>query len=98
MNRGIGIDRQGDPDFRRSKRNWRGDRAGGGAGAIPAVVDRDQNACEKLKAELVSQNAKFAFIAADLADADNCRKSVDAIVDKFERLDALVNNAGINNQ
>ena len=40
-------------------------------GAIPAVVDRDQNACEKLKAELVSQNAKFAFIAADLADADN---------------------------
>ncbi len=67
-------------------------------GAIPAVVDRDQNACEKLKAELVSQNAKFAFIAADLADAENCRKSVDAIVDKFERLDALVNNAGINDR
>lgn len=67
-------------------------------GAIPAVVDRDQNACEKLKAEFVSQSAKFAFIAADLANADNCRKSVDAIVDKFERLDALVNNAGINDR
>jgi L-fucose dehydrogenase len=67
-------------------------------GAIPAVVDRDHSACEKLKAELASQSAKFAFIAADLANAENCRKAVEAVVEKFERLDALINNAGINDR
>ena len=65
-------------------------------GAIPAVVDRDRDACGKLEAELKAAAGKCFFIAEDLGDAENCRKAVAAVAAKFGRLDALVNNAGIN--
>lgn len=44
--------------------------------------------CEKLGAETL-------LCQADVADDDDCRRLVDAAVEKWGRIDSLVNNAGI---
>ena len=63
-------------------------------GAIPVIVDRDQDAGAKLLRELGDANARF--IRADLCQPESCRLAVNKAMEFFGRLDALVNNAGVN--
>ena len=65
-------------------------------GAVPVVVDRDAGACEALENELRAQHCQV--ICADLSDARNCQDIVQQTVSKQGRIDALVNNAGINDK
>jgi L-fucose dehydrogenase len=67
-------------------------------GAIPVIVDRDADAGEKLSAELRSGGGQCGFIPADLTSAQSCAESIQRSVKDFGRLDALVNNAGINDR
>jgi L-fucose dehydrogenase len=67
-------------------------------GAVPVIVDRDSEAGEKLSAELSREGTRAIVIPADLTLADNCRESVERVVSEFGRLDALVNNAGVNDR
>ena len=61
-------------------------------GARVAVVDRDADAAAALVAGLAGSVA----IEADLRDTDACRRAVTATAAQCGRLDAVVNNAGIN--
>jgi NAD(P)-dependent dehydrogenase (short-subunit alcohol dehydrogenase family) len=63
-------------------------------GAVPFIVDRDREAGEKLVGEL----GRGALIAVDLTASANCRQAVEQAVKDFGRIDALVNNAGINDR
>src|SRR5712671_2378928 len=65
-------------------------------GAIPVIVDRDEQAGEQLQAELRTSRAETGLIIADLSAAEACAEVVDGTIRKLGRLDALVNNAGIN--
>ena len=65
-------------------------------GAIPVVVDKDQPACEKLFADLKLARARGHYVIADLQQPDNCAKAVEETAQTFGRIDALVNNAGVN--
>jgi L-fucose dehydrogenase len=68
-------------------------------GAVPVVLDRDKEAGEYLSNELRSGDgdARGAdFLVMDLCSAESCRKAVDRIAKTHGRIDALVNNAGIN--
>ena len=65
-------------------------------GAIPVIVDRDQSACEKLFADLKLARARGHYVIADLQRPDNCAKAVEETAQTFGRIDALVNNAGVN--
>lgn len=65
-------------------------------GAIPVIVDRDAAACEQLQAEFRESGAKSHSIPIELASADNCKKAVGETISMLGRLDALVNNAGVN--
>jgi L-fucose dehydrogenase len=65
-------------------------------GAIPVIVDRDAEACEQLKAELSNAGAKSHAIAVELTSPDNCKKAVEEAVAQCGHVDALVNNAGVN--
>jgi L-fucose dehydrogenase len=67
-------------------------------GAVPVIVDRDASAAEQLRAELERGGATCHVITTELAVAANCSKVVDETVRLTGRLDALVNNAGVNDR
>jgi L-fucose dehydrogenase len=61
-------------------------------GAIPAVIDRDTDAVAAISREFAS----VISIVADLRDPEACRDMVAEVVRRTGRLDAVVNNAGLN--
>jgi L-fucose dehydrogenase len=65
-------------------------------GAIPVIVDRDQEAAEKLYVDLRQRGSISYVVVAELATAEACSGAVEQTVKKLGRIDALVNNAGVN--
>jgi L-fucose dehydrogenase len=63
-------------------------------GAIPIIVDRDAQAGKQLQSELRGSE----LIVAELGTADNCRAEIEHTIMRFGRLDALINNAGVNDK
>jgi L-fucose dehydrogenase len=59
-------------------------------------VDRDQEAAEKLHAELRQRGSVSCSVVAELATAEACSRAVEQTLKKLGRIDALVNNAGVN--
>ena len=67
-------------------------------GAIPVIVDRDEPAAQQLQAELQASGARSHVIATELSAAENCSRAVEETVRVAGRLDALINNAGVNDR
>ena len=67
-------------------------------GAIPVIVDCDSKSGEKIVEELRSLVPSTHAIAVDLTSPANCKIAVENTVKHFGRIDALVNNAGINDK
>src|SRR4051812_38599106 len=67
-------------------------------GAIPAVIDRDQQAIDSLKKELGQAGTSAAFVFAELSKTEECQRAVADVVKQLGRIDALVNNAGVNDK
>jgi L-fucose dehydrogenase len=67
-------------------------------GALPVVVDRDARASEQLEAEIRDAGLTAHFLTLDLMLPDNCKAIVAQTVASCGRIDALVNNAGINDK
>ncbi len=65
-------------------------------GAMPVVVDRDEEASKRLAAELTANGKSIVTIAAELARSEDCRRAIEETRKRCGRLDALVNNAGVN--
>jgi L-fucose dehydrogenase len=65
-------------------------------GAIPVVLDKDCDAGERLRADLQKLGASCGLICTDLLPAKNCAAAIESTLRDFNRLDVLVNNAGIN--
>jgi L-fucose dehydrogenase len=65
-------------------------------GAIPVIVDRDQAAGVELRDELTADGARCELFVHDLAEPGECRAAIDGIVRVTGTVDALVNNAGLN--
>ena len=62
--------------------------------AVPVIVDRDANSARKLHSEL----SVGEVIVADLSAAESCYAVIQRTIERFGRLDALVNNAGVNDK
>jgi L-fucose dehydrogenase len=73
-------------------------RACASEGALPVIVDRDAEAGQQLQVELNSQGTRSTVIPVDLSAVEACSQAVEQALMTFGRLDALVNNAGVNDK
>jgi L-fucose dehydrogenase len=67
-------------------------------GGHPVIVDRDLEAGRKLEENLRLRGGRSLLICSELADPENCRNAIEETIRQFGRLDALVNNAGVNDR
>jgi len=65
-------------------------------GAIPVIVDRDADAGWALAVELVGKSCGVYSRRSN--ECGDCANAVKQAVEKFGQLDALVNNAGVNDR
>jgi 3-oxoacyl-[acyl-carrier protein] reductase len=79
-----------------------GGSRGLGAGIVQSFLDSgDQVAsCSRSSTDLVEQwrsdhPDRFLFVEADVADRDQSTAFIKAVIEKFETIDVLVNNAGV---
>jgi L-fucose dehydrogenase len=69
-------------------------QAAAAEGAIPVIVDRDVEAGNNLHRQIPTSD----LIIAELSAPEGCYSAVQKVVEKHGRLDALVNNAGVNDK
>jgi len=73
-------------------------RAVVGEGAVAVIADRSAEHANRLRDELHSAGGKVHVVAGDLTVPENCKQAVDQTLERCGRLDALVNNAGVNDR
>jgi NAD(P)-dependent dehydrogenase (short-subunit alcohol dehydrogenase family) len=64
-------------------------------GAKVVVVDWDADAGERTAAEIVHEGGDAIFVKCDVSNEEQVKAMIQATLDKYGRLDVLVNNAGI---
>jgi L-fucose dehydrogenase len=64
--------------------------------AIPVIVGRNAADNKKLQEELEKKRGQIFTVQAELSEPADCEKAVKAVVEKFGRIEGLVNNAGVN--
>ena len=64
--------------------------------AVPVILDRDTAAAESLRTELSRYGSVSHFIEIDLCSAAGCATAIERTLSVANRLNALVNNAGVN--
>jgi len=64
--------------------------------AIPVIVDRDEAAATRLRDEIREAGHPCEAIVEDLAEPGACQRAVEETIRAAGRIDALVNNAGVN--
>ena len=67
-------------------------------GGIPVMAASSKENGIRLMQELKSEGKEALFIDVELSSADNCRRVVNETVEKYGRIDVLINNAGDNDR
>jgi len=65
-------------------------------GAMPIIVGRSAEDNKQLMEHLTGQGLKASYVTAELTLPQECEKAVSEILSKYNRIDGLVNNAGVN--
>ena len=67
-----------------------------GEGAIPVIIGR--NEADNLNAvkEVEATGGRASQVVAELSNPAECSKAVQAVIDRYGRIEGLVNNAGVN--
>lgn len=65
-------------------------------GAIPVIVGRNEQDNLKLANDIMARGGQVFQVSAELTKPADVAKAVDLVLEKFGRIDGLVNNAGVN--
>ena len=66
-----------------------------GRGCSVAILDRNGDRAEQVAREIASTGGSAIAIEADVAAADECERAVTLVRERYEGIDVLVSNAGI---
>jgi len=66
------------------------------AGAAVAILDKNQKGLKRVSQKIKDSGGRVLPLAFDVTDRACHKESLKAILDKFNRLDCLINGAGIN--
>ena len=64
-------------------------------GGIPVIIDRNKRGFEMEK-KFNKKGVDALFIQTDLTDNDACKDAIERVIDKYDRIDVVVNNVGVN--
>src|SRR6476620_7155502 len=64
--------------------------------AIPVIVGRSEEDNLKIVKEVENAGGKAFQVLAELTKPGDCEKAINEVIQKFNRIDGLVNNAGVN--
>ncbi|HET9430984.1 MAG TPA: SDR family oxidoreductase [Chitinophagaceae bacterium] len=65
-------------------------------GAVPVIIGRNAADNKKLVHQLVGGGNKADAVTAELSQPGECGWAIASILEKYHRIDGLVNNAGVN--
>ena len=65
-------------------------------GAIPVIIGRNRESVLKVIDDFKEKGESIFYAFAELTNPDDCKNAIDKIVQKFGKIDGLVNNAGVN--
>lgn len=68
----------------------------GAEGAIPVIVGRNEGDNLKVVDSIKAAGGQAFQVPAELSKPEACKKVIDAVLAEFNRIDGIVNNAGIN--
>ncbi len=75
-----------------------GGSRGIGAAIVRAALDEGARVSVVDRCSPAQPEPRSHLIVADLIHAENCKRAVEETLDQFGRIDALVNNAGVNDR
>ena len=67
-----------------------------GEGAVPVIIGRNETDNLKTVAAIEASGAKAFQVVAELNKPEECKAAVKQVMEKYGRIDGLVNNAGVN--
>jgi len=65
-------------------------------GAIPVIIGRSAADNEIVVKEITPKGQQCHHVVAELSDPQQCAAAVQSVVEKYNRIDGVVNNAGVN--
>jgi L-fucose dehydrogenase len=65
-------------------------------GAIVMIAGRGKEDNQKMVDEIIKAKGRASSQAVELADVDACKALIEFTIEKYGRIDGLVNNAGVN--
>jgi NAD(P)-dependent dehydrogenase (short-subunit alcohol dehydrogenase family) len=67
-------------------------------GAVAVIVDRCAEMAHEVECQVKKSGGQAHAVIADLMAAENCRRVVEETLERYGRIDSLVNNAGWNDK
>lgn len=64
--------------------------------AIPVMLDRDGAALSQMEKQLTAAGHRYGAFQCELTDSAQCERAIQSAAENFGKIDALVNNAGVN--
>lgn len=64
--------------------------------AVPVIITRNKASVAEVVEVFKAKGAEMFYAIAELTDPEQCKNAVQSVIDKYGKIDGLVNNAGVN--